>query len=90
MMQNIYNAWMPEINRYLNKDNPESNENKDSSLVPSKQEEKEKTEKKPPAENKTEILSISTEGARLVLVDDSQVTSSQRPLMLIEARSFCK
>lgn len=126
MMQNIYNAWMPEINRFLNKDNPApSADNDDKSNTAgnsaigastpdgNKSNHEDKSVVKTSSEKalvtkggdndttnnnnsnnnnvkKDEYMAISTKGARLVLVDDSQQTSSQRPLVLMEARSFCK
>ena len=89
VIQKIAMSWLPEVNRFLTKD--------DALLDGATVEEKEAVAKEKAAKAKaelaakpqvTQILSLSTRGARLVIVDDSKIDSSHRPLLRIQLESL--
>jgi hypothetical protein len=89
VIQKIAMSWLPEVNRFLTKD--------DALLDGATIEEKEAVAKEKAAKAKaelaakpqvTQILSLSTRGARLVIVDDSKIDSSHRPLLRIQLESL--
>ena len=86
VMQKMIMNYLPELNRLSELG---ANNNNQSKSEEEKTEDEKKKEETKGGDKKEELFSLTTQGARLVLVDDSQATVAQRPLLLIQIQNCC-